>query len=76
MTDDVTNVLPTNLSYDLVIIHHRIQQNRNNYIITPSNSCADISDTEDLSSEQINPEEVRIIAFFDNCDLDSAVPWS
>jgi hypothetical protein len=44
----------------------------NNYIIIPSNSCIDISDTVDLSSEQIDPEEVRIIAFFDNCDLDSA----
>jgi hypothetical protein len=44
----------------------------NNYIITPSNSCADISDTVDLSSEQIDPEDVRVIAFFDNCDLDSA----
>jgi len=44
----------------------------NNYIITPSNSCADLSDTVDLSSEQIDPEEVRIIAFFDNCDLDFA----
>ena len=44
----------------------------NNYIITPSNSCDDISDTVDLSSEQIDPEDVRIIAFFDNCDLDSA----
>ncbi len=42
------------------------------YIITPSNSCADISDIVDLSSEQIDAEEVRIIAFFDNCDLDSA----
>ncbi|MDF0680749.1 MAG: hypothetical protein P0116_07285 [Candidatus Nitrosocosmicus sp.] len=44
----------------------------NNNIIVPSNSCEDITDTVDLSSEQIDPEEVRIIAFFDNCDLDSA----
>ncbi|MDN5845417.1 MAG: hypothetical protein L0H53_03990, partial [Candidatus Nitrosocosmicus sp.] len=44
----------------------------NKYIITPSNSCADISDTVDLSSDQIDPEDVRVIAFFDNCDLDSA----
>ena len=44
----------------------------NKYIITPSNSCADISDTVDLSSEQIDPQDVRVIAFFDNCDLDSA----
>ena len=44
----------------------------NKYIITPSNSCTDISDTVDLSSEQIDPEDVRVIAFFDNCDLDSA----
>ncbi len=45
--------------------------NSHNYIIKASNSCADISDTVDLSSEQIDPQEVRIIAFFDNCDLDS-----
>ena len=44
----------------------------NNYIIIPSNSCTDISDTVDLSSNQIDPEEVRIIAYFDNCDLDAA----
>ena len=46
--------------------------NSNNYIIMSSNSCTNISDTVDLSSEHIDPEEVRIIAFFDNCDLDSA----
>jgi hypothetical protein len=44
----------------------------NNYIIMPSDSCADISDTVDLSSNQIDPQEARIIAFFDNCDLDIA----
>ena len=42
------------------------------YIIKASNSCDDISDTIDLSSEQIDSQEVRIIAYFDNCDLESA----
>ncbi|HTH22536.1 MAG TPA: hypothetical protein VL854_09990, partial [Nitrososphaeraceae archaeon] len=42
------------------------------YIIMPSDSCNDISDTIDLSSEQIDPQETRTIAYFGNCDLDSA----
>ncbi|WP_196817207.1 hypothetical protein [Candidatus Nitrosocosmicus oleophilus] len=42
------------------------------YIIKASNSCADISDTVDLSSEQLDPQEVRTIAYFGNCDLDTA----
>ncbi len=42
------------------------------YIIKASSSCDDISDTIDLSSEQIDSQEVRIIAYFDNCDLKSA----
>jgi len=42
------------------------------YIIKASNSCDDISDTVDLSSEQIDSQDVRIIAYFDNCDLESA----
>ena len=42
------------------------------YIIKASNSCNDISDTVDLSSEQIDPQGLRIIAYFDNCDLESA----
>ncbi len=46
--------------------------NDHNYIIKASNSCADISDTVDLSSEQLDSEEVRTIAFFGNCELDSA----
>jgi hypothetical protein len=37
--------------------------NSNHDIIVPSNSCDDISDTVDLSSEQIDPQDVRIIAF-------------
>ena len=46
--------------------------NSNNYIIMSSNSCTDISDTVKLSSEEIESQEVRTIAFFDNCNLDSA----
>ena len=46
--------------------------NSNNYIIKASNSCEDISDNVDLSSEQIGPQEVRTIAYFGNCELDSA----
>ena len=46
--------------------------NSNYYIIMSSDSCNDISDTVELSSEQIEPEEVRTIAYFGNCELDSA----
>jgi hypothetical protein len=46
--------------------------NSNNYIIMPSDSCSDISDTIDFSSEQIDPQETRTIAYFGSCDLDSA----
>jgi hypothetical protein len=42
------------------------------YIIKASDSCADISDTVDLTSEQIGPQEVRTIAYFGNCELNSA----
>ncbi|MGD9534632.1 MAG: hypothetical protein AB7V56_12810 [Candidatus Nitrosocosmicus sp.] len=42
------------------------------YIIKASDSCADISDTVDLTSEQLGPQEVRTIAYFGNCDLDTA----
>jgi hypothetical protein len=45
---------------------------KDQYIIKASNSCADISDTVDLSSEQIGAEEVRTIAYFGNCELGSA----
>jgi hypothetical protein len=44
----------------------------NNYIIMSSDSCNDISDTVDLSSEQLEPQETRTIAYFGNCELDSA----
>jgi hypothetical protein len=44
----------------------------NNYIIMPSDSCNDISDTIDLSSDMIDPQETRTIAYFGNCELDSA----
>jgi hypothetical protein len=44
----------------------------NDYIIMSLDSCEDISDTVDLSSQQIDPQDVRTIAFFGNCKLDSA----
>jgi len=44
----------------------------NKYIIMPSDTCSDISDTIDLSSEQIDPQETRTIAYFGNCELDTA----
>ena len=44
----------------------------NNYIIMSSDSCNYISDTVDLSSEQLDPQETRTIAYFGNCDINIA----